>query len=365
MKKLLTTLLLISALLLCFVSVCAESADAPLTGTCGANGDNLTWTLDSNGLLSISGTGSFNTEGIPAEFYQDVVKVYYGSGVTDIPPSEFSYWYKLTEFAVDPENPNYTAVDGVLYNRAKTALIECPTAKTGTLTIPEGVIIIEDDAFIGSFLSSVTLPSSLETIGDQAFWNSKITEITLPEHYSNYQASVFNGCDYLTAFHVSTNNPNYAAENGILYSKDKTTLIRVPGGYSGSLTTIPGITAIYASAFQRCESLTAVTLSEGIKAIGNDAFADSGVQSVFLPRSLTTIVTDAFKYADHLTHVEYAGTTEEWSMVSISAGNDLLLFNTIHCTDGDIASQPLTGSDVGRHPDRQRRGDLGEHGVFR
>ena len=330
-------LLLVFVTVLCFG---VAAADEVSSGPCG---ENLIWTLDSNNQLTISGSGAFDSDAIPDDVRQTAEKVCYGQGINSIPAGSFSYCYSLTEFAVDPGNLFYTTADGVLYNKEMTDLIECPTAKIGTLVIPENVVIIRENAFVGSYLDSITLPSTLESIGSQAFWGSNITEITLPASYQGYKASVFNCCDAMTAFYVADENPNYAAVNGFLYTKDMTTIIRVPCGYTGSLT-LSGVTRIDDGACQQCGNLTSVTLSEGVKTIGRSAFLFSGIQTIDLPRSLETIDEHAFENADQLQTVNYAGTIAEWNQIVISDDNMSLLSKIIHCSDGNVEPKPMTGS---------------------
>ncbi|MBQ4435363.1 MAG: leucine-rich repeat protein, partial [Clostridia bacterium] len=323
---------------------CSDGIISVVQPASGTFDDGLAWDLDGTGKLTISGNGRFD-DFLDYDIRQQITTVCFGAGITYIEPGRFSYSYDLIAFEVDADNPYYTAVDGVLYTKNMTELVECPTAKSGSLVIPDTVTIICHDAFIGSYLSSITLSANLETIGYQAFWNSSLTEITLPAGYSGYDSSVFNGSDRLTAFYVASDNPEFTAVDGLLYSKDMSTLIRVPGGYSGSLV-ISGETThhIGEGAFQRCKELTSVTLSEGIETIEPSAFSGSGIKTVNLPLSLATINDSAFKNADALTTVNYSGTTADWSNVSILGNNNSLLFCTIHCQDGDAEPKPVSTS---------------------
>jgi hypothetical protein len=72
---------------------------------------------------------------------------------------------------VDAQNPVYSSVDGVLFNKRQTTLIKCPEGKAGNYTIPDGVTKIEDSAFQScTHLTNVTLPKSITKIGEQAFY---------------------------------------------------------------------------------------------------------------------------------------------------------------------------------------------------
>lgn len=333
--------------------ICSDGTIAygsdPAEPTSGTIGD-LTWQLNSEGVLTISGEGEL-LESLDFNLRQDIQKVYFGAGVSYIAPGRFSYSYNLTEFEVDPDNEAYKAIDGILCSKDGTELIECPTAKTGYLVIPEDVVTICDDAFIGNHLYSVTLPAGLETIGSQAFWSSEyLTEITLPALYRDFSSTTFNRCQAMTAFHVAEGNTNYTAVDGILYSKDGTVLYRVPGGKTGSVT-VSGVKDIYAEAFRWCEGLTDVALSEGVETIGSEAFYGSAVQSLNLPASLRTIQNGAFYNMNQLTNITYAGSLAEWQTVDIGGNNDSLQFRTVHCLDGDAEPAPITGS-IGDDPEQ-------------
>ena len=168
-------------------------APAALSGTVqsGTLEGGGTWELDADGVLTIGGPASLLYDEFDYDLQQMVHKVVYGPEVVEIAPGVFSYSYDLTAFEVDPANPNYTAVDGVLYNKAMTELIEAPTAFAGSLVVPEGVKTLRYNAFIGTGLTGITLPESLETIEEQCFWNSELAEITLPAGLTNIEDSAF------------------------------------------------------------------------------------------------------------------------------------------------------------------------------
>lgn len=87
---------------------------------------------------------------------------------------------KISSITVDAGNPNYTSVDGVLFDKAKTTLINYPTAKADiTYTIPDGVTTICTYAFNSCSLTDIVLPSSVTTLGYIAFYNcTKLRSIT-------------------------------------------------------------------------------------------------------------------------------------------------------------------------------------------
>ena len=83
------------------------------------------------------------------------------------------YCTSLTAITVDALNSAYSSVDGVLFNKSQTTLIQYPAGKAGTsYTIPNSVTSIGDSAFSGcTSLTSVTIATSVTSIGDEAFYD--------------------------------------------------------------------------------------------------------------------------------------------------------------------------------------------------
>ncbi len=240
---------------------------------------------------------------------------YYCSGLTalNIPASVTSmgslaiyYCSALTAINVDPANVHYASVDGVLYDKAITTLIQCPSGKTGSLVIPGTVTIIGSNAVSSCrFLTSVTIPASVTTIGSYAFYScSALASVTIPANLTSIGSYAFSYCTALTSINVDPANTNYASVDGILYNKDITTLIQCPSGRSGSVI-IPGtVTTVGANAFSYCYALTAVTIPSSVTKIDNEAFYYcTGLTSVTIPASVTTIGSYAFYECTGLTNV--------------------------------------------------------------
>jgi hypothetical protein len=105
----------------------------------------------------------------------------------------------LTSFDVDPDNPNYSSVDGVLFNKLQDILLECPDAKTGSYTIPNTVTSIGEEAFRGcESLTSITIPNSVISIRYMAFAGcEKLTSVTIPNSVTTIGESAFTSCHRL------------------------------------------------------------------------------------------------------------------------------------------------------------------------
>lgn len=140
--------------------------------------------------------------------------------------------------------------------------------------IGEGVTGIGTYAFSDSkLLKTINLPDTLTSIGDDAFSGcTGLTDIELPAGLSDIGSNAFSGCTSLKRLSVSAENLTYSAVDGVLYSKDGTTLIKVPNGLSGSFTVPEGVTTIAASAFSGCTRLTAIIFPGDAPAIASDSF---------------------------------------------------------------------------------------------
>ncbi|MBO5370201.1 MAG: leucine-rich repeat domain-containing protein, partial [Clostridia bacterium] len=308
------------------------------SGNCG---DNLTWTLDNEGLLTVSGTGDMTS----------------WSEVTAIP------WYGYRE-------------------SIKTVIIE------------ENVTGIGTSAFYGcSRMTEISLPDTLKTIGDSAFMECcSLKEITIPYGVTHIGYQAFDGCDALEAIYTDSENTMYSSdENGVLFNKEKTTLEKYPAGSKtaeyavadgvayisscafadcgnlthislsdsvteigeyafsecGSLTTVSlgkGITDIGAHAFENCVNITGITIPDSAKTIGEGAFAGcDGMNIVNIGNGIASIGENAFDGCVNIAEVYYNGYKEQWSTVSVEAGNESLTGAVIHfARPGGVCGESLT-----------------------
>ena len=178
--------------------------------------------------------------------YAELTSVTIPAGVTSIDRNPFSDCASLTHFEVSPDNPAYSQIDGVLFDKRQKTLVAYPGARTGTYTIPQGVEHIGYYAFkscggltgvtipdgvtgigYGAFhqcngLVSVTVPDSVKKIGGWAF-NScdRLTGVVIPASVNEIGNRTFDRCPYLTlSVPAGSYGEKYAQEKGIQYVND-------------------------------------------------------------------------------------------------------------------------------------------------
>ena len=307
MKKRIFSFVLAVLMIASLLPATALAADVVASGTCGAegNGSNLTWTLDSEGVLTISGSGDMYNYGssdfsAPWDGSRSRVKsVVIADGVTSIGEYAFFYCESLTSVTI----PDSVTSIG------KYAFF-CCTSLT-SMTIPDSVTSISSSTFAScTSLTSVTIPNSVTSIGEYAFYDCKsLTSVTIPGSVTSIGLYAFASCTSLTGIWVAEGNSHYANDaSGVLFNKDKTTLVQCPGAFAAY--TIPdSVTSIGDNTFDHCTSLTSVTIPDGVTSIGWRAFSN----------------------CTSLTDVYYAGSKAQWKAISISStGNDDLLTANIH-----------------------------------
>lgn len=218
--------------------------------------------------------------------------------VTEISGGAFARMFSLESVQVDPRNTSFVMKDGVLYSAdGKTLVSGCQ--KSGDYTIPEGTEEILDNAFWSCNLTGVSLPSGLKAIGERAFLMTNISNVTVPGNVERIEYATFESCTQL--------------ENVVLEE---------------------GVTRIGSYAFDECSSLTEITIPKSVSSIGNDAFTD----------------------CDSLSDVYYAGSREDWEMISIDdingSKNAALLNANIHfkTTDAYLVLDDYTDEQLSSVP---------------
>ena len=172
-------------------------------------------------------------------YRNQITAVRIGSGVTSIGNYAFSSCINLTS----------VTMSGSLTRIGNNAFNTCRSLTE--VTIPDHVTSIENYAFTGcSSLTGIMIPAGVTSIGDGAFL----------------------GCTGLTVIDVNVENSCYSSEDGVLFNKDKTSLVACPGGKTGEYIVPDGVTGIAGSAFVNCTELTSITIPESVTSIERSAF---------------------------------------------------------------------------------------------
>ncbi len=244
------------------------------------------------------------------------------------------------------------AVEGgnIYFDSSTGTIIDCDTAVTSAV-IPEtinevSVTSIGYEAFEHcNSLTSITIPDSVTSIDDYAFWN----------------------CNSLTSINVESNNKNYTSIKGILFNKNKTTIIHYPQGLESKNYEIPNsVTSIWGEAFRGCSSLTSITIPDSVTSIGSYAFGGcssltsitipdsvtsigsyafrdcSSLTSITIPDSVTSIGTSCFKYCSSLTSITIPDSVTSIGWDAFSGCKKL----TIHCFKGSYAESYAKDNNI-------------------
>ena len=325
MKKRLLSFVLVVLMIALLLPATALAADIVDSGTCGAEGDgsNLTWTLDSDGVLTISGSGDMHGYGPSgAPWHGRVKSAVIAEGVTSIGDVAFSFCTSLASVTI-PDSVTSIGRHAFQYCTSLTS-VTIPNGVTSigdsafsycasltSVTIPDSVTSIGWSAFAGcTSLTSVTIPDSVTSIGSLAFSGcTSLTSVTVPDSVTSIGDAAFASCTSLTGIWVAEGSSHYASDaSGVLFNKDKTTLVQCPGAFSGSYAIPDSVTSIGHCAFEDCASLTSVTIPDSVTSIGHYAF--EGCRS--------------------LTDVYFTGTESAWNSIAIGAANDALKNANIH-----------------------------------
>ncbi len=315
---------------------------------------------------------------------KNLTKVMIPASVTDtgtFPSPVFYLCDNLESIDVNSANPVYTSVDGVLFDKAMTKLIQYPAKKTAAeYAIPDSVTSIVQESFRG---------------------NINLTKVTIPEGLTNLNSSslpAFFMCSSLESIDVDSANPVYTSVDGVLFNKEMTQLIKYPANkgdkeyaipdsvtsivkqsFRGSINltkvTIPeGLTNLNSSslpAFFLCDSLESIDVNsantsyvsvdgvlfnkamtqlmeypankadtkyvipDGITNIGGYAFYNcTKLEKITIPEDVKSIGANTFyvlaPYQTSLSKVYYGGTKGQWDNMTIAYGNDPLLSATLY-----------------------------------
>ena len=316
-----------------WLSLGAHAQTVVKSGTCG---ENVTWTLDDQGTVTISGSGEIidfvdfgpDESLSPFRGKESIKKVIIEDGITHIGRVCFEDCKNLVEIVI-PESVESVGDDAFQYTPWLTKQREenniviagktiiASEGCTGELIIPDGVKRIASYAFYNRRITSVVIPDSVTDIGSRAFSSSGITvaslgngvktitldvfseckelrSVYLGSSVETIQMNAFGKCGKLAKFEVSSDNPHYSSIGGVVYNKAGDSIVLIPSGIE-SIDIPAAVTSISNNAFNGCTNLKNVTIPESVTSIGDGAFDGCSVlESIVIPNSVTNIGSSAF-----------------------------------------------------------------------
>ena len=333
MKKRVCLLVALLALVIMGFTMNVEAAEIIDRGYCGGEGDgtNLTWTLDSDGVLVIEGQGrmrdwTFEELWDISEEHKYFVygmqindginSIIVKEGVTSIGDYAFCYCESLSSIII-PES--VTSIGDYAFS-------DCYSL--GSIDFPESVTSIGDGAFdCCSNLSSINLPESLTSIGDSTFNNCcNLGSIDLPESVTSIGDYAFLNCSSLSSIDLPESLKSIGFQ--AFYYCESLSSIVIP-----ELVTCMGDRA-----FESCSNLINIKLPESVTSIDDCVFKNcTNLDSIYIPVSIDTIYRNTFAFTK-LKVIYYGGTKEQWKKINIVQGYDWetdYILPYVHCVDDD------------------------------
>lgn len=267
-----------------------ENGEATIIGKCG---DNLQWSLSSDGVLTIDGTGKmFDYNSVPpyniSPWYHNtnITTLIVKEGVTSIGDYAFLGCYKISNisFPNSLTSIGYSAFD--------------PCSGLTEITLPENLIYLEGYSLTSGNFSSISIPIGITSIEKYTFANcKKLKSVSLPDTLTSIGEGTFNQCTSLDSFNIPKN-----------------------------------VVDIGRYAFWNCTSLKHIEIPSGIPQINEGTFDNcSSLKSISIPSSVVSIGESAFYGCNSLEDVYFSGTQSQWENISVANYQNTALENaTIH-----------------------------------
>lgn len=313
------------ALALCMLAALTSeifAADIVASGYCGGEGDgtNLTWTLDSDGLLTVNGKGKMksSSSGYPWGAKKDAIKeVVCSNGVESIGRYAFQNCDNLTSITI-PESmtrieeravSNCSSLEDIIFQNSssityigKSAFASCTSLTS--VQIPDGLKSIEESTFSNcTNLKSVVIPFGVEKISSFAFLRcSSLTEIIIPNSVTTVGKQVFADCSNLKS--VSLSDEVKTITQSMFNGCKKLEHVALPSK----------LTNIRNHAFYECEALTNITIPVGVTSIEGTAFSYCrSMKKICFMGDCTWIEPSAFSYCNRDFTIYYILGTNGWT----------------------------------------------------
>ena len=221
-----------------------------------------------------------------------------------LPKSMKNFWggcfascNSLKEVTVDPDNPWFCSIDGVVYTKDQKELVFYPPGKV-------------DVEFV--------IPEGCSTIGRHAFaYCENLKRIVVPSAVNDISYESIHSCKGFEGVEVDEGNQTFASIDGNLYSKDRKEFLRLCVSTENTSITIPeGVVEIADHAAYACHQLIDIKLPKSLTSIGEYSFLDcDNLTNITIPENVAFIGSYAFLRCDKMTSVAFEQATR-WSVVS-------------------------------------------------
>ena len=249
----------------------------PFTYTTNSGAITITGYTGSGGAVTIPDTINgypVTTIGNNAFQNSSITGVIIGTNVTNIGQNCFFNCTSLTNISVATASTAYSSLNGVLFDKAQTTIVQFPGGLGGSYTIPGSVTNIAVASFSpNSGLTNVTIPNSVIVIGGYAFYQCpSLKSVIIPNSVTDIGEWAFKDCASLTSVMIGNSVTNI-------------------GNY----------------AFNDCHNLASIILGNGVTSIGEGSFAECNITSVVIPSSVTNIKDNVFYGCYSLTNATFLG----------------------------------------------------------
>ena len=276
------------------VSKLRANGSVVVSGECGVN---ASWALDSDGVLTVSGSGEMTdfeyspdlTDNRPwCDYIADITGVIIESGITTVGANAFRGCSNLQEVSLP---------DGMTDIKSY-AFYGC--SKLSSVNIPSGLTVISNAVFAECNLTEIIIPDGITNISSKAFAYNPLTSITIPDSVKYIGQYAFEGCDSLTSVTAPL------IDNAFGYTSDDEPSPYFPENTIKELTITGNLTVIAGNAFNNdiCKGITTLTIPETVTSIGNGAFQETSLTSFVIPDRVRTIGAQTFYNCSALKTIE-------------------------------------------------------------
>lgn len=184
----------------------------------------------------------------------------------------------------------------------------------------EGLEEIGHYSFSSTTLNEIKIPQTVTFIGMFAFSDSDVEEIEIGKNISKIAAGAFSYCPKLEKITADVENEYYSSFGGVLFTKDKTTLVAFPSGKACEYNIPEGVTTIYGSAFESCR-VSKLILPDSLTSVGELCFLSNDIKVLYINKSVRGLSFSGLDYCNNLTDIYYNGSEDDWKKLDLSSYN--------------------------------------------